>query len=153
MMNHRNVSILLSSVFNSWLLNSTDCLLTNTNTNTNTNTKDTAEKHPSLQHLQLATIYNGTPFIYSKARIYSGTQFTVRHHLVCQHLQYNTYSKPPFTVGHNLQWDTIYSKASCLFVHSISAPTYPVGGASSLIFTMIRKILHFYINTPHHQWL
>ena len=37
---------------------------------------------------------------------------------------------------------------SCLFVHSISASTYPVGGVGPTIFTMIRKILHFYINTP-----
>ena len=36
---------------------------------------------------------------------------------------------------------------SCLFVHSISASTYPVGGVGPTIFTMIRKILHFYINT------
>ena len=37
---------------------------------------------------------------------------------------------------------------SCLFVQSISASTYPVGGVGPTIFTMIRKILHFYINTP-----
>ena len=36
---------------------------------------------------------------------------------------------------------------SCLFVQSISASTYPVGGVGPTIFTMIRKILHFYINT------
>ena len=39
------------------------------------------------------------------------------------------------------------TRHSCLFVQSISASTYPVGGAGPTIFTMIRKILHFYINT------
>ena len=40
------------------------------------------------------------------------------------------------------------TRHSCLFVQSISASTYPVGGVGPTIFTMIRKILHFYINTP-----
>ena len=99
-------------------------------------------------HLQQDTIYIGTPFTVGhhlqQESIYSRPTFTV---------QATMYSRPIFTVRHYSIQATIYSKApftvqaSCLFVHSISASTYRLW-ASPLIFTMIRKILHFYINTP-----